>query len=102
MSRGNTICRLLSKTFTQKFNPALGRFSAENEITCLVFSTSLQSEEDVEGISDLMNRLPGILEWSVDLDDWEKVLRIECKEISSEQIIRALTDKGVSVEVMPV
>lgn len=102
MCPGNTICRLLSKKFTRKFNPALERFSVENEITCLVFSTSLQSEEDVEEISDLMNRLPGVLDWSVDLDDWENVLRIECKEISSEQIIGALTEKGVSVEEMPV
>lgn len=38
---------------------------------------------------------PQISRWNVDFDDWEKVLRIECSEISTEKIITLLRDINI-------
>lgn len=45
---------------------------------------------DVNQIEDRLNNFPGILDWSVDLEDREKVLRIECKDISVREITSIL------------
>lgn len=70
------------------------------ETECLVFSTSLQTPEDVQRISGLMNHLPGITDWSVDLDDWEKVLRIEGTNLDTKAIISALRSEEVFIRQM--
>lgn len=46
-------------------------------IDCLVFSTSIQDEKDLESAASVFNKISGIKDWSVDLDNWESVLRIE-------------------------
>lgn len=72
-----------------------------SETECLVFSTSLQTPEDVRRISGLMNHLPGITDWSVDLEDWEKVLRIEGVNLDATIIRKALMQKGIMIAEMP-
>lgn len=68
---------------------------------CFVFRTSLKNREDVEYISGILNNLQGVIKWSVDLQDWENVLRIECKSITAATIIRILSEAGVSAEELP-
>lgn len=46
----------------------------------LIFRTSVSSTEDMEHLSSVLNKCPQIKTWSIDLEDWEKVLRIECSE----------------------
>lgn len=70
----------------------------EKEI--LIFCTSIQSEEDVERFSGEITSLPGILDWNVDYEDWEKVLRIECVGVTSVQIMDLLYNKGVYTREM--
>lgn len=69
--------------------------SQEKTAICFVFRTSIQSREEVNKISDKMNNTPGIHEWSVDLDDWEKVLRVECSGITPDKIVKILRAKGI-------
>lgn len=76
--------------------------ATETELSCFVFRTTLQNREEVERISGILNSLPGIVDWSVDLEDWEKVLRIECTGISSDKIIKVLREEGIYIEEMPV
>lgn len=73
-----------------------------DEITCLVFRTNLQTPEDVEEISITLNSIKGIIDWSVDLDDWEKVLRVVGTGIDSRQIISILRSLNVKILEMPV
>lgn len=72
------------------------------ETECLVFHTNLQTKTDVEYISEAMNNLPGILDWSVDLEDWEKVLRVEGIGIRAGQIETLLRSFHVDIREMPV
>ncbi|MEL5892967.1 hypothetical protein AAE250_05600 [Bacteroides sp. GD17] len=46
----------------------------------LVFRTSVSTIKDVERVSVILNKCPQIMTWNIDLEDWEKVLRIECRE----------------------
>ena len=84
------------------FIPDINRSHPEKELKCLVFRTSLQNSMDVEKISATLDNLSGISDWHVDLDDWEKVLRIECTDITATAIIRVLLKNGVKAEDLPV
>lgn len=59
-----------------------------------VFSTSLNTDTDVESISPVLNRCSKIKVWSVDLEDTDKVLRVECCGLSASDIIRMLNVNG--------
>lgn len=72
----------------------------DDKITCLVFRTNLQTHEDVESISATLNSIKGIIDWSVDLEDWEKVLRIEVVNINAQQIISFLKAQCVCIRQM--
>jgi len=71
-------------------------------LSCLVFRTSLNDKDDVERVSGILNSLKGITDWHVDLDDWEKVLRIESEGVPAANIIDALQIAGVSIEELQV
>jgi hypothetical protein len=70
------------------------------EVKCLVFSTSLQNKNEVMKVADSFDNTDHILEWSVDLDDWEKVLRVVCKELTAEHIIQLLFEREVTAREM--
>lgn len=71
----------------------------ENELVCLVFRTNLRTPEDVVNISETLNSIHGLIDWSVDLDDWEKVLRVEGTNASA--IRKALVNTNVMMREMP-
>ncbi len=52
-----------------------------------VFKTNLENSKHIQVISKMLNDHPKVLKWSVDLDDWERVLRIEVKDDCTEQEI---------------
>ncbi|CAG9901129.1 hypothetical protein BOVA514_5250 [Bacteroides ovatus] len=43
----------------------------------------------------LFAQYPQIYKWSVDFEDWEKVLRIESQDITADNIIDALWTIGI-------
>ncbi|CDA85354.1 uncharacterized protein BN772_03573 [Bacteroides sp. CAG:754] len=56
----------------------------------LIFRTSVKNVRDIKHISVLFTLCPQIYKWSVDLENWEKILRIECQGITSTEISKAL------------
>ena len=56
----------------------------------LIFRTSIKSKRDVRRVEVLFAQNPQISKWTVDFDDWEKILRVECRGISSADISNAL------------
>lgn len=56
----------------------------------LIFRTSVVTKEDVERIGILFAQNSCIHKWSIDLEDWEKVLRIESRGITADRIIKQL------------
>ncbi len=72
------------------------------EMECLVFRTNIRDKKEVKLISKSIENIPGIAEWSVDLEDWEKVLRVVGTGIEAGQIISKLRSLNVEIQEMPV
>lgn len=67
------------------------------EVQVLVFKTNLTDSISVQKVDEYLQSVKGIYHTSVDLEDWEKVLRIEChSSINSSQVKNILTDLGYS------
>ena len=55
----------------------------------LIFRTSVRNARDIKHIAALFTLCPQIYKWNVDMEDWEKVLRIECQGITPTEISKA-------------
>lgn len=67
----------------------------------LVFRTGVESTEHVENIAPHLNSINGIYKWSFDLDDHEKILRIEAAGISPRSIEKTLAGMNYYCEELP-
>lgn len=77
--------------------------TANTNDKCLVFRTSLTGRAEVRAIAPAMDAHPGIKEWSVDLEDWENVLRVLCESyVRSGEIIKILAEEGIFAKELPV
>ena len=56
----------------------------------LIFRTSVRNARDIKHIAALFTLCPQIYKWNVDIEDWEKVLRIGCQNITPTEISKAL------------
>ena len=56
----------------------------------LIFRTSISTRSDLKRLRELLSRYPQVEKWNVDLEDWEKILRIECNGLTAGELIVAL------------
>lgn len=61
----------------------------------LIFRTSITKTQDIERIEALFAQNPCIHKWSVDFEDWERVLRIESQGMTAARIIDVLRTIGI-------
>ncbi len=66
----------------------------------LIFATSVSCRKEVRQIKRLLGSCFSIFDISVDLDDWEKVLRIECAGVSESEIISKLREVNINAAVL--
>jgi hypothetical protein len=69
--------------------------------TVLVFKTNLQFKKDVNRLSPVLSNMSGILRWNVDREDMDKVLRIETRILTAQEIIRLVNNAGYVCEELP-
>lgn len=62
-------------------------------IEVLVFLTNVD-EKDIGTLRPYLDKLPGIQRWNFDLEDCDRILRVESAGPSSEQIILLFTSLG--------
>lgn len=67
----------------------------EDAFEILVFKTSLQTPVEIRLLSVVLENIPGIEEWSVDPDDWEKILRITSRGITAGEVTSLLGNIGI-------
>ncbi|HVX50667.1 MAG TPA: hypothetical protein VHB48_10945 [Chitinophagaceae bacterium] len=60
----------------------------------LVFKTNVENNKQVSTLLPVLKTLQGILRWNVDLQDIDKVLRIEAISLSPRMIESALQQAG--------
>ncbi len=56
----------------------------------LLYRTLVKHARDIKHIAALFTLCPQIYKWNIDMEDWEKVLRIECQGITPTEISKAL------------
>jgi hypothetical protein len=61
----------------------------------MVFKTNIQDENDIRRAEFILNNHYSILRWTVDLQDWERVLRIEAAaNFRHDEVERLLSSLG--------
>ena len=74
--------------------------TAPTESEVLIFCTAINDADDLPLVDRVLQQFDGIISWSVDLEDWEKVLRVVCLETGPEEIVIALSNHGVFAREM--
>ena len=59
-----------------------------------VFKTSVQNENQINDLSSSLNKLLKDAQWNFDLDDGDKILRIDCQAEVLDETIRLLQTNG--------
>ncbi|HWA35522.1 MAG TPA: hypothetical protein VG737_15380 [Cyclobacteriaceae bacterium] len=60
----------------------------------MVFSTSVDSKDDVRELTPLLNSFAGKGHWNFALDDCDRILRIVSSEVDPRATIRLMNDLG--------
>ncbi|NOQ73119.1 MAG: hypothetical protein GQ574_14025 [Crocinitomix sp.] len=77
------------------------RFRLYNTNNILVFKTDIKNFKKLELIAPIFNQQKDILNWSVDVEDVDKVLRIETKtSLTENKVIEILSNVGITSMVM--
>lgn len=66
----------------------------------LILRTSLVSQEEVLCMKVLLDKNTFIDKWSIDMEDCDKVLRIECRGLDESGVIRLLHSIGVEAGIL--
>lgn len=67
----------------------------------LIFKTNLENKSMVSSIKPLFNNHSLVTDWNVDLEDTDKILRVETSEYIEEQhIISLIQTKGFRCEIL--
>lgn len=64
----------------------------------LVFKTTVDCEKSAKKLAPLLDQILIKAKWSFDLDDCDKVLRIESSENTSDLVIRLMNKNGFLCE----
>lgn len=70
--------------------------------TVFVYKTSVRGEEEVNRLRPALNRLmPGSGEWNFDLEDCDRILRVETSCLNEKAIRKLLLSYGFDCEELP-
>jgi hypothetical protein len=70
------------------------------EKTVLVFSTSVEGITEQSLVAAGLDTLVGERNWTIDLDDIDKVLRVVCSKSSEAKIVSIFGERGYRCELM--
>lgn len=63
-----------------------------------VFKTNVASKEQIQEVEQILIKLPGIIDWSFDLEDSDRILRVIQTDPQPDQVVTHLQQKGFSCE----
>ncbi|WP_460950312.1 hypothetical protein [Spirosoma daeguense] len=69
-------------------------------MSVLVFRTNINSDERIHRAACQLCKLRSICRWSIDLEDYDCVLRIEADSLKEADIIRVLARVGLECNVL--
>lgn len=72
--------------------------AVRSNVEILVFKTNLTDAKRIEEVESLLDIHPHIIQWNVDLDDCDKVLRIVSRNIAAQEVENILLNAGYYCE----
>jgi len=72
--------------------------SIKSGIEILVFKTNLTSTQRISDVESLLDVHPHIVQWNVDLDDCDNILRIVSRNIAAREVENILLNAGYYCE----
>lgn len=66
-----------------------------------VFRTGIENNEHINDIAPQLNSLRGIHKWNFDLEDHEKILRVEAVGITAGSVVDTLSKANYFCEELP-
>jgi len=66
----------------------------------LIFKTSIANTRDVDSISEELTKLVGRNNWTVDIGDEDKVLRIQAETDVTNMLTHLLAKRGFTCEIL--
>ena len=67
----------------------------------IIYKTNVPDAMSVDSLRPFLNQKFTGMKWSFDLEDCDKILRVEGLFFEKEDIIKLLTDKGFHCEEFP-
>jgi hypothetical protein len=68
----------------------------------LIFKTDIRTKKKVDSIKHLFDNHNIIANWYIDLEDRDRVLKIEANgDLDEKEVIELVGEKGYSCEVLP-
>jgi hypothetical protein len=64
--------------------------------TIHILQTNIQYQKERDFVLAQLHRIPSVRRASVDLDDKDRILRVECDQLSVRNIINILSNIGIS------
>lgn len=62
----------------------------------LIFKTNIANESRIKKVNALLAYNPGLMDWSIDLEDRDKVLRIEAEDqVDESDVMEIVNSWGV-------
>ena len=61
----------------------------------LLLKTKLRNYNDIKGMSIILDSHSRIVRWNIDLDDCDKILRIESEGLTAEEVVSSLHKTGI-------
>jgi hypothetical protein len=88
------ITRFFSAPYANAFAPLFNNIFKHLNMDILIFTTSVEKPEQVTEVRPLLTAVPAISGWNFDLEDCDKILRIEAHDISPRYIESLLQTAG--------
>ena len=64
----------------------------------LVFKTNIRYKKHISDLTRHMSNIEGVIRWNVDLDDVDKILRVEARDLSPRVVEHTLLKAGYVCE----
>lgn len=68
----------------------------------IILSTAVNNPTDLQQISQVINGFTEVLEWSVDLEDCDKILRVVCRNNIGNELVKQLSVLGIYTTLLEV
>lgn len=70
-------------------------------MSILIFKTNIRLKKDLGVISPLLSAYDSIIQWNVDRDDTDKILRVVSTSDDTKDIIKTINKAGYHCEELP-